>query len=171
MLIKIIVAISTNNGIGKDNKLPWKYKDDIIFFSRNTTGTGNNAVLMGKNTWLSIGKPLRNRMNIVVSTTLPEIEGINVSKSIEDAIALAEKSDISTLWVIGGSSIYEWFLNNEISNELVISKIPENYVCDTFFPEIDKTRWRETYRFSIGDHGLEVIYYKNRLKTPYDIIV
>ena len=161
MLVKVIVAISENNGIGKDNQLPWKYKDDMRFFSRNTIGAGNNAALMGKNTWLSIGKPLRNRMNIVVSTTLSESQDITVSKSIEGAILLADGASINTLWVIGGYSIYEWFINNKIADELIISKIPGHYECDTFFPEINLELWKETSRYSIGHEGVVVIHHKN----------
>ena len=164
MLVKVIVAISNNNGIGKDNKLPWKCRDDMLFFSRNTIGTGDNAVIMGKNTWESIGKPLRNRMNIVVSTTLKPTEGITVARTIEGALTIAENTGINTLWVIGGSSIYEWFLNYEKTDELVVSKIPGDYECDTFFPSIQPEKWKENYRFAIGNDGLEVLYYKNRLK-------
>lgn len=164
MLVKVIVAICENNGIGKDNKLPWKCKDDMLFFARNTIGSGENAVIMGKNTWLSIGKPLRNRKNIVVSTTLKPTEGITVSKTIDEALIVAENSGINTLWVIGGSSIYEWFLNYEKTDELVVSKIPGEYECDTFFPHIDLAKWKENYRFSVGNDGLEVFYYKNKLK-------
>ena len=164
MLVKVIVAISDNNGIGKDNQLPWKCRDDMLFFARNTIGTGDNAVVMGKNTWLSIGKPLRNRMNIVVSSTMKQTDGITIAKTIESALAIAENTGINTLWVIGGASIYKWFLNYEKTNELVISKIPGQYDCDVFFPEIDLEKWKENYRFAVGNSGLEVFYYKNRLK-------
>lgn len=172
MIVKVIVAISENNGIGKDNKLPWKCREDMLFFARNTIGSGKNAVVMGKNTWLSIGKPLRSRMNIVVSTKLKQTDGVIVTKTIEDAINHADKSGIDTLWVIGGSSLYEWFLNYEKTEEIVISKIPGNYECDTFFPDIDLANWKESYRFSVGNYGLEVFYYKNRLKwhKTYNLI-
>jgi dihydrofolate reductase len=172
MIVKVIVAISENNGIGKDNKLPWKCREDMLFFARNTIGSGKNAVVMGKNTWLSIGKPLRSRMNIVVSTKLKQTDGVIVTKTIEDAINHADKSGIDTLWVIGGSSLYEWFLNYEKTEEIVISKIPGNYECDTFFPDIDLANWKESYRFSVGNYGLEVFYYKNRLKwhNTYNLI-
>lgn len=164
MLVKVIVAVCDNNGIGKDNALPWKCKDDMMFFARNTIGSGDNAVIMGKNTWSSIGKPLRNRLNIVVSSTLDTVDGITVSRTIEDAILFAENKNINTLWVIGGSSIYQWFLNYEKTDEIIISKIPGEYECDTFFPTLQNEKWKQTYRFSIGERGLEVFYYKNRLK-------
>ena len=173
MLVKVIVAISDDNGIGKDNRLPWRCKDDILFFSRNTIGNGNNAVLMGKNTWLSLPNPLRNRMNIVVSSTMEvNTQGVTVERTIEDAIKTAESAGVDTLWVIGGASIYEWFLNYRKTDELVVSMIPGKYECDTFFPSIDWNMWRENYRFSIGDVGLEVVYYKNKLKwrDSYNLI-
>lgn len=164
MLVKVIVAISENNGIGKDNRLPWRFKDDLLFFSKTTTSNGNNAVIMGKNTWLSLPGPLKNRMNIVVSSTMKSTDGITIAKTIESAIAIAENAGRDTLWVIGGASIYEWFLNYKNTDELVVSKIPGKYECDVFFPEIDLAKWKENYKFSIGNNGLEVLYYKNRLK-------
>jgi dihydrofolate reductase len=172
MLVKVIVAISDVNGIGKDNCLPWRCKDDMLFFSRNTIGNGNNAVLMGKKTWLSLQNPLRNRMNIVVSTTLNDnIQGVTVERTIENAINTADSEGIDTLWVIGGASIYEWFLNYRKTDELVVSMIPGKYDCDTFFPSIDLNVWRENYRFVIGDVGVEIIYYKKlKCQDNYNLI-
>lgn len=161
MLVKMIVAISENNGIGKDNRLPWRCKDDLLFFSRTTIGSGNNAVIMGKNTWLSLPGPLRNRMNIVVSNSMNNsAPGVTVERTIDAAISTAASASVDTLWVIGGASIYEWFLNYENTDELVVSKIPGNYDCDVFFPVIDLEKWKERYTLSIGNDGLEVLYYK-----------
>lgn len=164
MLVKIIVAICENNGIGKDNRLPWRCRDDLRFFSTTTVSSGNNAVLMGKNTWLSLPGPLKNRINIVVSSTMKPTNGITLVNTIESAITIAENTGIDTLWVIGGASIYQWFLNYKNTDELVVSKIPGKYECDVFFPEIDLAKWKENYKFSVGNNGLEVLYYKNRLK-------
>ena len=99
-------------------------------------------------------------MNIVVSSTMKQTDGITIAKTIESALAIAENTGINTLWVIGGASIYKWFLNYEKTNELVISKIPGQYDCDVFFPEIDLEKWKENYRFAVGNSGLEVFYYK-----------
>lgn len=173
MLVKVIVATDTNNGIGKNNRIPWSCKDDMHFFARNTIGNGENAVMMGKNTWLSIGRPLVRRMNIVVSSTLSEIEGAVVSKTVEEGIEAARKAKVDILWVIGGAGIYEWFLNYEHTDEVVVSKIPGRYKCDVFFPAMNAEKWSKSYQFEIGKSGLTVFYYRNRLKwrDPYDVIV
>ena len=85
-IISHVVALSNNNVIGVDNNLPWNLKTDLLHFKEYTT---NKIIIMGRKTYESIGKPLPNRMNYVVSTTIGEIEGALVFKSTEDAIKSA----------------------------------------------------------------------------------
>jgi dihydrofolate reductase len=126
-----IVAISKNFAIGKDGKLPWHYPADLNFFKQTTTG---HAIVMGWNTWKSIGKPLPNRLNIVL-TRRGEIEDhpdVRVMRSKEDLLDMTAslKTDI---FIIGGSRTYETFAN-EIDKWLV-TEIPITVDdADTFMP-------------------------------------
>ncbi|MBC7793904.1 MAG: dihydrofolate reductase [Clostridia bacterium] len=100
-MIGIIVAISANHVIGVDNKLPWHYPADLKRFRRVTKG---HAVIMGRLTYESIGKPLPERRNIVV--TRSRIEGVDCVTSVREAVALAATRD-QTVWFIGGARIFE----------------------------------------------------------------
>lgn len=138
MVYKIIVATCNNNGIGINNKLPWStIKEDMRMFSKLTIGNGNNAVIMGRKTYESIGKPLKNRMNIVLSNTL-SINNNNVItfNNISNIINFCIKKDFEDVWIIGGEKIYSLFINLQIVKEIYQTKIYENYQCDSFFPEI-----------------------------------
>ena len=114
MNYNIIVATCEDNGIGNDNKLPWdKIPEDMRNFSKLTKGKGNNAIIMGKNTYLSIGRPLPNRVNIILSTSLNELteeKNIYVFKTIDECVKFCESKQFDDVWVIGGESIYRQFL-------------------------------------------------------------
>ena len=126
-----IVAISKNFAIGKDGKLPWHYSSDLKFFKQTTTG---HAIVMGWNTWKSIGKLLPNRLNIVL-TRKGEIEDhsdVRVVRDKEKALELASSLD-TDVFIIGGSRTYETFAD-EIDRWLV-TEIPVTVDdADTFMP-------------------------------------
>lgn len=145
MIINIAVAITKNGGIGQNGGLPWPYlKSDMALFSKRTTGSGNNAVLMGKNTWCSIPenrRPLKNRTNIIISSSLSlqlpaSSSCCHVFPSINDAIAFCETAKHDELWIIGGSRIYNEFFNTYCDkiNRVYITYVCSNheYECDTF---------------------------------------
>lgn len=152
MIINIAVAITKNGGIGQNGGLPWPHlKGDMALFSKRTTGAGNNAVLMGKNTWCSIPenrRPLKNRSNIIISSSLSLPLPLHLTassscchmfSSINDAIAFCEAAKYDELWIIGGSRIYNDFLNTYCDkiNRVYITCVckngyRENYDCDTF---------------------------------------
>lgn len=140
MLINGIVAMDNNKGIGKNNNLPWNLKSDLNRFQRITTGNGNNALIIGKNTWNSI-KFLRRRDHLILSTTLnldyKQDENIVKSfKTIYDILDFIKVKKYETVWVIGGSEIYKKCLQMNLINELHITLINDKYDCDTFFPDI-----------------------------------
>jgi dihydrofolate reductase len=224
MNVKIIVAMCKNRGIGYQNSIPWRIKEDMLYFANNTGGayakfvkdakdvnnvTQNNtkpnikknAIIMGKNTWLSLPtsqRPLKNRDNLILSTSMSEIypssnidltmyfslisriytfcyydqEGecgtndssIESSDEVEKHDALEKReinrnsmksktqtkttikpktsSKYETIWVIGGTQIYDTFMNNGgktdiIIEEFYITYIDNDYECDTFFPAIE----------------------------------
>ena len=140
MNISLIVALDKNTyGIGKDGKIPWKNKDDMNFFKTVTTGQGNNAVIMGRKTYESIGKALPNRLNIVLSKSISELENCIVKPSLEDAIKyLNELNTIENAFIIGGATLYKEALEKDLVEVLYINNIfnPEltNDDFDTFFP-------------------------------------
>jgi dihydrofolate reductase len=146
MELNIIVAMSINGVIGKDNKVPWRIKEDMLLFKGLTT---NRTVIMGKNTWLSLPntfRPLPNRNNIIVSKTLPEQEGAFVCKSVEEALELSKRFDCDA-YCIGGAKLYSQML--PISSILHISLVKGIYEGDTYFPEINYDEWtlQETVDF------------------------
>ena len=140
MLIKLIVAIDSKKGIGLLNKLPWILKDDMKKFVNLTKGKGNNAIIMGKNTYISIGKPLKERANYIISTTLKDDNNINILRDFKDIQNFDNKFD--ELWVIGGSQIYKLFLDNDMVDEIYITEIQRDYNCDCFFPDLNLSNWK-----------------------------
>ncbi|MEM0200899.1 MAG: dihydrofolate reductase [Candidatus Micrarchaeaceae archaeon] len=138
MELNIIVAMSINRVIGKDNKVPWKIKDDMLLFKGLTT---NKTVIMGKNTWLSLPvslRPLQDRNNIIVSKTLPEQNGAFLCRSIEDALELSKRFNVD-VFCIGGAKLYIQML--PITQVLHISLVKSIYEGDTYFPEINYDEW------------------------------
>ena len=138
MKISLIVAVDEKNGIGKDNQLPWHLPADLLHFKKITTGF---PIIMGRKTFDSIGKPLPNRRNIVISRQEDlEINGVEVCHSLNSAILLCK--DESEVFIIGGAQIFEQSLN--IADSLYLTVIQNDFDADTFFPELDKNQWKET---------------------------
>ncbi len=123
--MSLVVATDKNGGIGKDNAIPWKCSGDLKNF-RDLTGTG--ALIMGRNTFESIGSPLPNRQNIVL-TSGGDIEGVQVAKSVDEALSLAEED--RQVWIIGGEQVYSETAKD--CEYIVQTEIQGEYECDTFF--------------------------------------
>lgn len=124
--MKAIVATGRNREIGKDNQLLWHIPDDLKRFKKLTSG---QTVIMGRKTFESIGKPLPNRRNVILSRNTTQIDDCLVYNNIEDVLELFPEA-----WVIGGSEIYKILLNHidEIYLTLVYDEFPD---ADAFFPE------------------------------------
>merc|ERR1712098_1039965 len=149
------VAVCQNNGIGKDNSLPWRIKSELAYFAKMTKTVSNfskqNAVIMGRKTWESIPsriRPLKNRINIVLSRqekSLSENENVFVCDSFANAIERVEgmKDEIESCWVIGGSSVYEEAMMNPKLEYIYITNIMQDFECDTFFPALSTKAWEE----------------------------
>lgn len=139
MEINLIVCCDKNNGIGKDNKMPWpKFSEDLKNFRRLTIG---NPVIMGRKTQESIGIFLEGRPNLIISTQPQEIKDYTSARyshsfNIEDALKWVGYDDI---FIIGGQSIYEQTIN--IADRIYMTRIKKEYECDRFFPEIDKEKF------------------------------
>ncbi|MEM9580106.1 MAG: dihydrofolate reductase [Pseudomonadota bacterium] len=143
-MITLIVARALNGAIGKGNTIPWHAPEDLAFFQRETRG---GAVIMGRNTWDSLPfKPLKNRMNIVVSSQQPDAE--HVVPSIEAAIELARAAGHARLYGIGGAGIYRAML--ETADRLLVTEVDlEVPDADVFFPAVDPANWSLVHRHTL----------------------
>ncbi len=130
MDISIIVAVAENDVIGKDNQLLWRLSEDLKLFKKRTS---HHAVIMGRKTYDSIGKPLPNRLNIVISRSKDlKIEGCTVASSLQDAIEIAKnESDKDEVFVIGGEKIYN--LAENLATKLYLTKVDASLDGDAFF--------------------------------------
>ncbi|MGH7283899.1 MAG: dihydrofolate reductase [Polyangiaceae bacterium] len=138
--LSMIAAVAKNKVIGDRGQLPWRVPEDLKFFKSMTTG---HAIVMGKKTFASTGKPLPNRRNIVVSRSATTIEGAEVSGSIDEAIARARETDPEP-FVIGGAEIYRAAF--PLATKLYITEIDQEPEGDAFFPDFDRSEWKETER-------------------------
>ena len=127
-----IAAVDRKGAIGKGGKLPWHYSSDMKFFRETTTG---HAVVMGRKTWVTLGKPLKNRLNIVLSRdpSIEPQESLLVLSDIDSVISL-NNSLTTDLFVIGGAQIYTAFLPH--IEKWIITEVPLTVSgADTFMPE------------------------------------
>ena len=153
-----IIAISRNYAIGKDGKLPWHYPADLKFFKQTTTG---HAIVMGRNTWESIGRPLPNRLSIVL-TRRGEIEdapNVRVVHSKEEVLEFARQAE-GDIFIIGGAGTYKTF-EKEI-DKWYVTEVPivvED--ADTFMPQNFLERFQSTDQIELGD-GLNVRVFQRR---------
>lgn len=148
-----------NRGIGFMGKLPWHIPQELQHFSQITKGDGLNAIVMGHNTWQSLPvlkdrtRGLADRDNFVLSqsTTFDHLNNqhrlLKTFKSITELEAyLEDNNTYEEVWVIGGADIYKQFLTEKKIEYCHISYIDEEFECDTFFPELDLSEWKEIKR-------------------------
>ncbi|MEA3317107.1 MAG: dihydrofolate reductase [Bacteroidota bacterium] len=136
-MISIIVAVAQNNVIGKNNQLLWHIPRDMKHFRETTTG---HNIISGRKTFESFGKPLPKRTNIIITRNKEYTqEGCVIVNSLEEAINHA-KND-SEIFIIGGGEIYKQAL--EIADRIYLTQVHHSFDGDTFFPEINKTKWKE----------------------------
>jgi dihydrofolate reductase len=138
----IIVATDENNAIGKDNQLLWHLSDDLKRFKALTR---NHAVIMGRKTFESLGRPLPHRLNIVISGNLDYTvpEGVILVHSLREAMETAKEKDPHP-FIIGGGIIYKQAL--DFANTIELTRIHTQATgADTYFPEIDFSGWKKTF--------------------------
>lgn len=134
-MISMIFAMGRHNALGRDNKMPWYLPADFQYFKRITMG---KPVIMGRKTFESLGKPLPGRTNIVITRNRNFApEGCQVVDSVECAAALVQEQDA---FIIGGAEIYKAFMPH--AHKLYITEIDEDFEVDSYFPEIDYSRWK-----------------------------
>lgn len=137
--ITIVVAISENHAIGKDNKLLWYLPNDLKHFKDITTG---HTVIMGRKTYDSVGKPLPKRRNIIITRQNIKINGCEVVGSIAAALELCKQEE--EVFIVGGAEIYK--LAMHLTDRIYLTVVHKEYEADTFFPEINLKEWKEAYR-------------------------
>jgi len=138
--IYLVAAVAANGVIGRKGQLPWRLPEDLKHFKRLTLG---HPVIMGRRTWESLGRALPGRDNIVVTRTAGyEAPGAAVASSLEAALALCAGE--SVVFVIGGRQLFAESL--PVAAGLVLTEIYRDYEGDTWFPQYDRSRWRETQR-------------------------
>ena len=148
MIISLIAAMGKNRVIGKDNSLPWKLSADLKRFREITSG---KPVIMGRKTFESIGRPLPNRMNIIITRDKNYNADICiVVHSVEDALKAAKGND--EIMIIGGEQIFREFIS--IANKIYLTIIDKYFEGDAYFPEYDKNKWKEVFREEHSDDDL-----------------
>ena len=143
MIVSHLVALSNNFVIGVNNDLPWKLKRDLQHFSAYTQ---NKAIVMGRKTYESIGRPLPKRKNIVISSTLNAQEGIEIVSSLDQGIQVASQWNIDNakseeIVLIGGGYVFEE--SKDMVNKLVLTRVECEIVGDVFYPQINLDYWKK----------------------------
>ncbi len=140
-VISHLVAISNNNVIGVDNNLPWNLKSDLAHFKEYTL---HKSIIMGRKTYESIGRPLPNRTNVVISRTLKDIPGAYVYSDLESAIEFVENKNKednidNEIVIIGGGYLFRETIDS--FNKLVVTRVDCEIDGDIFYPDIDLSSW------------------------------
>ena len=160
MKISLIAAFTEKRVIGKDGKIPWTLKEDLQHFRNKTEGC---SVVMGRKTYQSIGKPLPNRLNIVMTRSPKSLEGVKEVTNKEEALKFAS-SYSDEVFIIGGEKIYEEFL--PIATYMFLTKIDITTEGDTFFPKWNANEWVEFSRQERkdGDQNIKYCFLEYRRK-------
>ena len=146
MKLALICAMSENRVIGRDNGLPWHLSEDLKYFRRTTMG---NCMIMGRNTWESIGRALPGRTSIVITSNADyQAEGAEVVGSLQQAIeraeAVSKETDSTQAFVIGGAMLYQAAL--PLADTLHLTRVHAQVKGDTILHEFDESNWKETSR-------------------------
>ncbi|OZM57412.1 dihydrofolate reductase [Lottiidibacillus patelloidae] len=142
-MISLITCMDKKNTIGLNNKLPWHLPADLKYFKRITT---NHVIVMGRKTYESIGKPLPNRRNVVLTRNKDwSVSGVEVLHSVEEVLTTFKGQEV---YVIGGEEVYKQFLTK--ADKLYITLIDEVFSGDAFFPFVQMEQW-ELVHETIGE--------------------
>ncbi len=137
MIVSTIVATAKNNVIGKDNDIPWYLPADLKYFKKTTL---NHHIIMGRNCYESIGKPLPKRTNMILTRNpFYIVSNCYVLHSLEEALKIAEENGEEEAFIIGGAQIYE--LGMKYSDKLYLTEVDLEVEGDIIFPEINMDEW------------------------------
>jgi|TARA_B110000008_G_scaffold275224_2_gene312307 dihydrofolate reductase len=164
--MNIIVATCKNRGIGLNGIIPWRLSEDMMFFKNKTIGNGNNSVIMGRKTYDSMERNLPKRTNYVISSTKSpnniRLHTELYSELTEVNYDIMTKCEYDVNWVIGGEQIYNWYLKNNLIQDVYITNILNHYTCDTFFPQLP-------VNFKKIHSGNVVMSKENKLRFNIDV--
>jgi dihydrofolate reductase len=133
-MLSLIWAMDDNQLIGNGNELPWRLPADLAFFKKHTNG---HPIIMGRKTFDSLGRPLPNRENIIITRDKNLIiENCHIVNTVDDALTFVGNNKA---FVIGGAEIYNLFM--PFAEELIVTKVHDKFEGDTYFPTIDWTNW------------------------------
>ena len=157
--LALIVAMNQSRVIGFAGDLPWRIREDLRHFKQKTMG---HAIIMGRKTWDSIGRPLPGRRSIVVSRNKDlQIPGCEVVHCLDDAIVLARNGGDKCPMIIGGAAIYALAL--PLVTTIYLTEVSQDVQGDTFFPEIDPKKWVEVERKAGKTPGVSFVTLHRRL--------
>lgn len=160
MSVKLIVATDNNGLIGKDNKMPWHLPAEMLYFKEKTS---EKVVIMGSNTYFSLGKPLPNRTNVIISNRDLKIEGVEIYKTLEEALKTHEDC-----FIIGGAKIYKYAIENDLVDEIYLTKIEHSFEDGDSYFKFDIDKWVKTYslfRYKDDKNNYELTYMRFK-KAP-----
>ncbi|MGD0017587.1 MAG: dihydrofolate reductase [Verrucomicrobiia bacterium] len=147
MIIAIIAAVAPDGTIGHEGRIPWHLSDDLKRFKRLTMG---HAVIMGRKTYASLGKPLPGRRNLVLThNTQFHADGVTTYANLDAAIAACKKAGETTAFIIGGAEVYRQALAQ--ADTLLLTHVHKQITGDTKFPPYDRSQWIETVREDKAD--------------------
>lgn len=135
-----IVAAAENRVIGRNNQIPWRLRNDLRYFKRVTLG---HDVLMGRKSFDSLGKPLKGRDNLVISRSADQIEGVELFRTIDEAIRWSEEKGSKILFITGGGEIYRQTM--DLWDELYMTEVHAAPEGEVYFPELDLTKYELYY--------------------------
>lgn len=158
-MISLIAAVGKNNELGLDNHLIFNIPGDLKFFRNTTLG---KTVIMGRKTYESIGKPLPKRINIVVSNSLKETDGITIINSFKEVLEKYLNSE-EEVFIIGGESLYNYFIN--YAQNIYLTKVYANAVADKYFPSFDENNYNQTLLGENKENNLEYKHILYRRKN------
>ncbi|MCB0650102.1 MAG: dihydrofolate reductase [Saprospiraceae bacterium] len=137
MMVSAIVAVAENGVIGRDNDIPWRLSNDLKYFKRTTL---DHHIIMGRNNFLSIGRPLPQRTNIIITRNLfYAVDGCLIAHSVEEALGIAFENGEEDAFIIGGAMIYE--LSMPYWDRLYLTRVHAEVEGDVFFPKLDMDEW------------------------------
>ncbi len=150
--VSIISALATNRTIGVNNTLPWRLPDDLKYFKALTLG---HHILMGRKTYESIGKPLPGRTTVIITRgNYPAPEGVKIAHSLQEAIDVCGSDE--EIFFVGGAELYAQAL--PLADRLYLTEIQAEVEGDAWFPEYDRTQWKEVSRDRQRDEASRLEY-------------
>jgi dihydrofolate reductase len=140
MLVSLIVAASENGVIGNNNKLPWSLPNDLQYFRKVTQG---HPVIMGRKTFESIGRPLPNRVNIVLTSKYLDSKSCKVASSLPQALTMAMEASPDEVFLIGGRDVFAAALEHSQVDRIYLTRVHANIEGDVSLPDIDWSKWKQ----------------------------